>query len=163
MVSAACRHARPLRHDSLASGVYCSAEAWGGFPNATSSPQEITAHKRWFCSWGLRFALRRWPAATTVHPTVDRSQPGTDASLVVGVVSEAVRIEKIRRVQVRFHRTKCINWQSERSPSAASPRQTHPYGFSRRAVSEARLPPPTTSPTSPLPSACPSSHSNCLV
>ncbi len=93
-MSASCRHARLLRHDSLASGVYCSAEAfaWGGFPNANSSPQEIIAHKRWSCSWGHRFERLRWLAATTVHSTVDRSQHGKSASLVVGVVSAAVPV-----------------------------------------------------------------------
>jgi hypothetical protein len=95
-VSASCRAARLLRHDSLASGVYCSTKAfaWGGFPNANSSPQEITAHKRSNCSWGHRFERLRWLAATTVHSTVDLSQPGKEASLVVGAVSAAVPIGK---------------------------------------------------------------------
>lgn len=149
-MSASCRHTHLLRHDSIASGVYCSVEVlvWGRFreplptdvscmpgsaaaasrlPKAlsishrerrkscpesergscgsrkasappaglrrtseNSSPQE-SAHNRLSCSVGHRFERLRWLAATTVHPTVDLSQPGKDASLIIGVVSAAGR------------------------------------------------------------------------
>ena len=51
-MSASCRNARLLRHDSLASGVYCSAEAfaWGGFrkqlpADVSCMPRSATAHR----------------------------------------------------------------------------------------------------------------------
>ncbi len=59
----------------------------------------------------LRLLMRRLASHGNSHRR-------KSTSLVVGVMSASVRIEKIRSVQVCFRRTKCIDWQSERSPNS---------------------------------------------